>query len=207
MELAYSFFSLRMPTEAGRGFSVEADFWVAPLRFMALQSGVWSRLNPDSAFEGRRPGDVIARGEALGRGWNECQALQGRHTNRWHGFCPALAGLHPVCEANPGLHPGLSYLAPSALQCGVMSRFTFGRNFGLEHPIAFAIRPIFTAVGGWGCLGRLSGGNDGPAPQPSAAVSLCVGPMGGVVEKAEVGVIESVRIFLKDLPKTPVFWG
>ncbi len=73
--------------------------------FMTLQTGVWSRLNPETAFEGRRPGDVIARGEAPGRGWNECQALQGRHTNRCHGFCPALAGLHPVCEANPGLHP------------------------------------------------------------------------------------------------------
>ena len=75
MVFACSFFRLRMTTEAGRGFSVEADFGVGTLWFTALESGVWSRLNPETAFEGRRPGDVIARGEAPGRGWKECQAL------------------------------------------------------------------------------------------------------------------------------------
>ena len=66
--------------------------------------------------EGRRPGNVIAQGEALGKRVTDMQALKGRHHGTAANFYAALTGLIARVGRNPGRCPGLLHPAPSALK-------------------------------------------------------------------------------------------
>ena len=76
----------------------------------------------DTSFQGQRPGDIPAQGNALGKPSNKDKALKGRAI-----MVPPLQGFDRFVTDDPGRCPWLVWFAPLVLRFRHMVKVPFSR--------------------------------------------------------------------------------